>query len=343
MNANFISGYINSGAGQVPVVSTKLSLKDKLGTVMVRSSINRDNYKVEPGLYAVGSPNENSDVLVSANYKLSFDTLRKNLDGLNVWILVLDTKGINVWCAAGKGTFGTKELVNRIKLTSLDKVVSHRRIILPQLGAPGVAAHSVKCPTGFNVTYGPVRANDIKEFIQSNYHATKEMRRVNFGLFDRLVLVPVDFFYRFPLLIGILLLILAAYGISRDGISFQNSISNGLPVVRNIFLAYCAGIVFTPILLPYIPVRSFTLKGIFTGLLLFIILFLTNNAGNNLFDYLTWLLFIPGLSSFVAMNFTGSSTYTSLSGVKKEMKFGVPLQIALTSISVVLFIVGKII
>ena len=81
---------------------------------------------------------------MTANYKLSFDAIRKNLSGQNGWILVLDTKGINVWCAAGKGTFGTNELVKRIRLVSLEKIVNHKRLILPQLGAAGVAAHKVK-------------------------------------------------------------------------------------------------------------------------------------------------------------------------------------------------------
>ena len=67
-------------------------------------------YTVEPGLYSVGNPGNDSPVLVSANYKLTFDVLRRNLAGLNCWLLILDTKGINVWCAAGKGTFGTDEL-----------------------------------------------------------------------------------------------------------------------------------------------------------------------------------------------------------------------------------------
>ena len=65
------------------------------------------NYKVDPGLYAIGNPNERSPVLVTANYKMSFDNLREALPGRDAWILVLDTRGINVWCAAGKGTFGT--------------------------------------------------------------------------------------------------------------------------------------------------------------------------------------------------------------------------------------------
>jgi acetyl-CoA decarbonylase/synthase complex subunit gamma len=41
----------------------------------------------------------------------------------------------------------------------------------------------------------------------------------------------------------------------------------------------------------------------------------------------TWCFVIPAISAFLAMNFTGASTYTSLSGVKKEMHRAVPLQI----------------
>lgn len=48
------------------------------------------------------------------------------------YILVLDTKGINVWCAAGGGYFSTDELVNRIETTHLPEVVKHYVLILPQ-------------------------------------------------------------------------------------------------------------------------------------------------------------------------------------------------------------------
>ena len=135
MKDSFIIGKIAVSDIFVPQISTDLNTKDFFGAVMVRWGINRDNYRVSPGLYAVGSPGSTSDVLVTANYKLTFDILRRNLSGLNGWILVLDTKGVNVWCAAGKGTFGTKELVNRIREVSLGKIVNHRRIIVPQLGS----------------------------------------------------------------------------------------------------------------------------------------------------------------------------------------------------------------
>jgi len=75
-------------------------------------------------------------VLVTANFKMSFDRLRNALPGRDAWILVLDTKGVNVWCAAGKGTFGTSELVARITACGLNQIVSHREVVLPQLQGP---------------------------------------------------------------------------------------------------------------------------------------------------------------------------------------------------------------
>ena len=123
------------------MVSSSLTWKDEWGAFKVRWGIGRMNYAVDPGLYALGEPDSSSPVLVTANYKLSFDRLRQALPNRQAWILVLDTKGINVWCAAGKGTFGTGELVERIRASSLEQVVNHRDLILPQLAAPGVAAH----------------------------------------------------------------------------------------------------------------------------------------------------------------------------------------------------------
>ena len=112
----------------IDMVSTRLGWKDYFGGFKARWGINRDNYKVAPGLYAVGNPDKGSNVFVTANYKLTFDVLRKNLVGVDGWLLVLDTKGVNVWCAAGKGTFGTEELIERIEKSGLSRVVDHKKI-----------------------------------------------------------------------------------------------------------------------------------------------------------------------------------------------------------------------
>ena len=99
---HWIERQAESPVGAVPVVRTKLSRQDVMGKVKARFGIGRMSYRVKPGLYAVGDPGPGSPVLVSANYKLSFDSLRCELAGLDAWILVLDTKGINVWCAGSK-------------------------------------------------------------------------------------------------------------------------------------------------------------------------------------------------------------------------------------------------
>ncbi len=126
--------FVVQNGREIPRVPTGLCFAERLGGWKVRWGLRRMKYAVEPGIYAVGNPDGDSVVLVSSNYKLSFDALRKELRGLDAWIIVLDTEGINVWCAAGKGTFGTDEIVSRIGLVELEKIVNHRKIILPQLG-----------------------------------------------------------------------------------------------------------------------------------------------------------------------------------------------------------------
>ena len=188
----FLDGQVDTPAGPVPRVHSRIGRRDLLGRWRVRWGIGRDNYRVAPGLYALGAPDGNAPVLVTANYKFTFDVVRRDAAGLDAWILVLDTRGVNVWCAAGEGTFGTEEVIRRVTEARLAEVVSHRRLILPQLGAPGVAAHEVRKGCGFSVAYGPVRARDIRSFLAAGMNASPAMRRVDFPTMDRLVLTPVE-------------------------------------------------------------------------------------------------------------------------------------------------------
>lgn len=341
MNPSYISGYLDSPAGKLAKIACCWNFRDHLGTIKVRSHIGRDNYKVEPGMYAIGNPGKESEVVVTANYKLTFDIVRRDLDGLDIWLMVLDTKGVNVWCAAGKGTFSTKELLRRIEKVQLEKIVSHHRLILPQLGATGVSAHEVKSASGYHVIYGPVRSADLRQFLGDGLKATKAMRRVTFTLRERARLITNDFmYYGFYLLASMAVLILLS-GLYRWGYSFSLAFDDGITAALNLLLAYSTGAIISPLLLPWIPFRTFSMKGMVCGLLLAVVLAVTGLAGSSALGIIAWFLISTSVSSFIMMNFTGSSTYTSLSGVQKEMKTALPLQIAASSLGLLIFIVSK--
>ena len=289
-----------------------------------RWRINRMRYTVEPGLYAVGHPTEDSPLMASANYKFSFDLLRRALDGLDAWILVLDTRGINVWCAAGKGTFGTEELVHRLAVTHAAQVAGRATLILPQLGAPGVAAHEVARRTGFRVVYGPVRADDLPAFLRAGRRATPAMRRVQFTLRDRLAVVPVELVQRWVPALAIMVLFCLAAGLSRHGYHLAPASWPGLAVAVGSCLL--AGTVLTPALLPWLPGRAFALKGAETGLATGIALWWCGGYGR--IEGLSVALLSVAACSYLGLMFTGSTPYTSASGVRRELKWAIPFQIA---------------
>jgi len=326
--------------------ATKLAWRDYIGMLGVRFCIGRMKYTIKPGLYAVGDPDPESPVFVSANYKLSFDCLRSACDGLGAWILVLDTKGINVWCAAGKGAFGTEEIVRRIAVTALPKVVSHRTLIVPQLGAPGVAAHEVKKQSGFKVVYGPVRARDIRAFLDAGMKASEQMRRVRFSLVDRLAVIPVELVQwgaYFLLLMGCMFLL---SGFNRNGYDITLPIADGSRAVILLLVAFLGGGVLVPLLLPVLPGRAFATKGAFVGVLLLLLADIRVGAPGvdgvgGILDVIAWWFIIPTATSFMAMNYTGTSTYTSLSGVKLEMRYAVPAQLIVGLVGLGLWVAAR--
>lgn len=288
-----------------------MNAADRLVHLLARLGVRRNEWRVRPGLYRVGEAGPDSPVFVSANYRLSFDALRGALEGRDAYILVLDTRGINVWCAAGKGTFGTEELVARIKKTGLSEVVSHRTVIAPQLCATGVAAHEVRKRSGFRVKFGPVRAEDIPAFLEKG-KATPQMRCVRFDLKDRAVLVPVEVKAALPAVAGAsTLAFIAGDGIGAAGIASASA----------------AGLVGFPLLLPWLPGEDFSVKGFSLGALVGLGAAVAELAGDRgtarplrILKAASYLLALPPVTAFLGLNFTGCTTFTSPSGVRREIE-----------------------
>ena len=327
--SHFVDDFAVVPVGRVPLVKTALTLRDRLGTLRVRMGIARDDYRVTPGLYAVGRPAETSPVLVTANYKLSFDHLRKWLGGIDAWLLVLDTRGVNVWCAAGKTTFGTAEVLRQVKTSRLAEVVSHRKLILPQLGATGVSARMVKKGCGFEIVWGPIRARDLPAFLKAGWKATDAMRRMTFSTWERLVLVPVELAPLPRPLLWTLPALFVLSGIGGRIFSFSAALERGLSALLLTLVGIFAGAVVVPLLLPWIPGRAFALKGILVGGLLSgaAVTALSATAQLTFWPGLALVLYATAVSSYLAMNFTGSTPFTSPSGVEKEMRRFIPVQL----------------
>ena len=322
----------------MPRVKTSLTLRDSLGTVGARTGLTRNNYKITPGLYCLGNADAKAPVLVTANYKLSFDALRRELAGQNVWLLVIDTRGINVWCAAGKGTFSTEEIAYQVQKAQLDQVVSHRELLLPQLSANGVAAHELRRLCGFRGRFGPILAADLPEYLRTG-ETTEKMRTITFTLRERAVLVPLELCIIWKQLTIAAVIFFLLSGISPGFFSPELALSRGMQLLLATLTAVLAGAVATPLLLPWIPFRQFWLKGAVMGGLAALLLW-AGQSPTGTMEKLAIFLWISGCSAFLAMNFTGSTPFTSLSGVAKEMRRGLAFQISSTVLAMLLWLAG---
>jgi hypothetical protein len=313
--------------------SSNLTFANHWDHFLARFGYKRAWHRVEPGLYTLGNPTSESPVFVTGNYTLSFDALRSNLDAMDGYILVLDTFGINVWCAAGKGTFGTKELIHRVLDTQLGTVVKHRLLILPQLGAPGVAAHEVKKATGFRVEYGPIRADDLSTYMKTR-KATREMRTVRFPVRDRLVLIPVE-------LTGTILPLLGAI--------IAGFLLGGGFIAGAAAASILAGLILFPLMLPWLPSREFSFKGFILGTLVMLPFLYSKFVSTGIIDWklllsvIGLLMVFPAVTAFISLNFTGATPFTSKTGVRYEMKKYIPIIAWTFGIGIVLTIVVRII
>jgi acetyl-CoA decarbonylase/synthase complex subunit gamma len=194
------------------------------------------------------------------------------------------------------------------------------------LSGPGVSAHEVKRLSGFKVIYGPIRATDIPSFLDSGLKATPEMRLKTFTIWERIVLIPMELVAALKAGLIVIAIFFLLSGIGRSGQGWASVFNHGFFSGLAVLTAILVGAVLTPLLLPWLPGRAFSIKGFSLGLFFAVILLVSRGPYDR--EIIAWFLLIPGLSAFLAMNFTGASTYTSLSGVKKEMRWALPFEIS---------------
>ncbi len=140
------------------------------------------------GLRRVGQPGRDSPVLVTCNFHLTVKRLTRTLRkaGISAWLVVADSKGVNVWCAAGGEEFTTRSVVSAVKTSGVADRVDHHRLLLPPLGAPGIRIDEVRRRTGWWPRWGPACARDLPAYLAGDGHRDEAMRRPTYRWYERL-------------------------------------------------------------------------------------------------------------------------------------------------------------
>ncbi|MFX0104876.1 MAG: methyltransferase domain-containing protein [Candidatus Hodarchaeota archaeon] len=143
-----------------------------------------DHVPIEPGIYQSGNPDENSPIIVTANYVYTYIKLMRAIKGIDAWVLCVDSKGINVWCAARGNNFGNKQLIEAVDATGITKITKKKTLILPQLSAGGITAPLIKSEAPdfpYNILYGPVWAKYLPQFLKERpAHKPDSMKLARF-------------------------------------------------------------------------------------------------------------------------------------------------------------------
>ncbi|MFX0210378.1 MAG: hypothetical protein ACFFDT_30645, partial [Candidatus Hodarchaeota archaeon] len=283
---------------------------------------------IEPGLYIYGNPSEKSPVLVTANYQRTVRLVGRALKNQDAYLLVADTMGENVWCAARGDKFGLREVVEIIKATRIEEQVQHRKLVLPQLAAGGIDHREVKAMTGWSCRFGPIYAKDIPLYLASGEKTEKE-RTISFKIRERIEMALQQsyflskFFFFWFFLIGIV------------GINILPQISLfsiAILLLPMIWLVY----LFFALIFPLLPTRSFLRRGIYYGGLLTIIFFgIGNILEYTLIGMSQWAVIGFAIGMFLGMDYSGATPISKPTEIDEEY----PTMIILLGICLILLLV----
>ncbi len=298
-----------------------------------------DHVPIEPGIYQSGNPDENSPVIVTANYIYTYIKVMRALKGIDAWVLCVDSRGINVWCAARGNDFGNKQLIEAVEATEIAKITSKKTLILPQLSAGGIATPLIKSEAAnfpFNLLYGPVWAKYLPQFLEERpAHKPDKMKLARFSLSHRLragITHTTFLFRKVFLLPSIALFLLLMVLVLTDTLWIGK-----LWIVGEFWLWI---IITNTLIAILIPITNFTRKFIIKGIIFGVINLL-------LFSGIYWLLgtSIPSiflslclyfwLAFFATMSFSGYTMATS----PREIQDEYPI---FTKINMTLLIIGLI-
>lgn len=271
-----------------------------------------------PGLYAIGQPTPDAPVLVTGNYDLTVRRLLRDTQGIDAYLLVVNSNGINVWCAAGGGHITSDKIIAAMRSSRLNDVVAHRRLILPQLSATGVDGSRIEEETGWKVWWGPVYSKDIPAYLETGLEKIDSTRWVHFPLLNRLEMA-VGMWGFWGLLLGLALLL------------FNRRVL-WMGLGASLFYYLVSGAFF-----PWLPGRDGFRKGLFLALVSVALTLAIGlgAAGWDVLRVLNMALGLAALAVFAAADYQGGTPHMRAGEIVHFIKLA-PLELGLLLLYLVL-------
>jgi acetyl-CoA decarbonylase/synthase complex subunit gamma len=143
-----------------------------LPTTILRQNIYTDPRKpvaVQPGVKSFGNPNENSPVLMTTNFALTYYTVASDIEssGLDCYLLVVDTEGLAVDSSVAGRKLTSDKIAETLKESKMEEKVKHRRLIIP--GKAARLSGEIQELSGWEVLVGPRDSSEIPKFLQDKW------------------------------------------------------------------------------------------------------------------------------------------------------------------------------
>jgi len=119
------------------------------------------------GIYEIGGPNENSPVLITSNFSLTYFIVSGEIEGSRIpsWLLVKDTEGLSVMTAWAAGKFGADVIAPFVKKCGIADKVKHRKVIIPGYAAV-ISGELEEELSDWQILIGPREAGHIPAYIK---------------------------------------------------------------------------------------------------------------------------------------------------------------------------------
>jgi acetyl-CoA decarbonylase/synthase complex subunit gamma len=123
---------------------------------------------VTEGIYEIGNPDENSPVMVTTNFALTYFIVSGEIEGSKVptWLLIKDAEGLSVMTAWAAGKFSGDDVGIFIKKSGIEEKIKHKDLIIPGYAAAIAGDIEEELP-GWTITVGPREAAHIPGFLKS--------------------------------------------------------------------------------------------------------------------------------------------------------------------------------